>query len=407
MKLTKIILLLLLTSQSFGQFQTTGKIKKVYNDGFQEIILSPEIRSSSKKDLSDIRIFNSSNHEIPYFIQNSTIQPENSFEEYPIVSKKTEPKKNSYITIALPSGNSNELTLIIANSDVDKRYSILGSNDQQEWFGISDSQILYDLSSTTESSVTKTISYPLSAYKFLRIEFDDKKTLPVNVLKAGNLNKKKQAQHYYEIIPKKLNVNEIPSNKATQIHIVYDQPQIINQLVFKISKPTYYTRQAILYKKVSRQIKRKSQLVDEIIATFELNSNSQNTFTIPEIFEMELYIKIENQDNPPLAISAITFNQKPVALIADLNTSEEYILKTGNKSLTKPEYDLSNFKYKIITSLPQTSIYEIHKINQVKDKMQKKQFWEETWFMWICIGLGGIVILFFTASLIKDLKKHD
>lgn len=407
MKLTKLILLLLLTSQSFGQFQTTGKLKKVSQDGFHEILLSPEIRSSSKKDLSDIRIFNSNDNEIPYFIRNSNILPANSFEEYHIVSKKTEPKKNSSVTIALPDGTSNQLTLIIANSDVVKKYSISGSNDQQEWFGISDSQILYDLNSTTESSVAKTISYPLSTYKFLRIDFDDKKTLPVNVLKVGNFNSKKQAQHYYEIMPKKLKINEIPSKKATSIHIVYDQPQIINQLVFKISKPTYYNRQAIIYKKVSRQIKRKSQLVDEIIATFELNSNSQNSFTIPEIFEQELYIKIENQDNPTLAISAITFNQKPVALIADLNTNEEYILKTGNKRLTKPEYDLSNFKYKIITSLPQASIYEIHKISQAKDKMQKKQFWEETWFMWICIALGGIVILFFTASLVKDLKNQD
>lgn len=407
MKLNKLLLLLLLTNICFGQFQITGKLKEVSQNGFHEIRLSPEIRSFSKQDLSDIRIFNSKGNEIPYFIQNSTNISSDSFEAYTIVSKKVEPKKSTSIIIAVPSTKkNNQLSLFIANSDVLKKYSISGSNDQKEWFGISDSQSLYDLNSTTESSVVKTITYPLSTYKYLKIDFDDRKTLPINVLKVGNFTTNIQTQSLQEVIPKKLTTTEIPSKKETEIHIVFDTPQIMNQLVFEISKPTYYNRKVTLYKKTKQKVNRKFQVYDEEIASFELNSNVKKSFTISEIFEKEIFIKIENRDNPSLTISSVKFNQKPISIIADLNAGENYILKTGNKNLMQPEYDISNFKDNINAALPQISIYEVHHATQAKNEIQKRAFWQQSWFMWICIILGGITILFFTASLIKDLKKQ-
>jgi hypothetical protein len=409
MKLNKLLLLLLLTNICFGQFQTTGKLKGVSQNGFHEIRLSPEIRSSSKQDLSDIRIFDPKGNEIPYFIQTSTNVSSDSFEAYTIISKKAEPKKTTSIIIAVPpTKNNNQLSLFIANSDAVKKYSISGSDDQKEWFGISDSQSLYDLNSTTESSVIKTITYPLSTYKYLKIDFDDRKTLPVNILKVGNFTTNIQTQSLQQVIPEKLTTTEIPSQKETQIHILFSAPQIMNQIVFEISKPTYYNRNVILYKKTKQIINRKSQVYEEEIASFELNSKVKNSFTIPEIFEKEVFIKIENQDNLPLTISSIKFNQKPISIIADLNAGENYILKTGNKNLTQPEYDISNFKDNITAALPQISISEVrHAAQAKKNEIQKSAFWQQSWFMWLCIILGGITILFFTASLIKDLKKQN
>jgi len=408
MKPNKFILLLFAANLSFAQYQTTGKIKKVSQNGLHEIVLSPSIRSYSKQDLSDIRIFDSKGNEIPYFIQSNKNMYSNTFEEYEIVSKTVSPKKSTSVIIAVPSNESNkQLSLFIANSDAEKKYSVSGSNDQKEWFGISNAQVLYNLNSSSETSVVKTISLPLNTYHYLKIDFDDQKTLPVNVLKAGNFNTKFQQNTLQEIVPQKTTTTEIPSKKETQIHILFDAPQVINQISFEISKPTYYNRKAILFKQIKRNTKRKSQLFDEEIASFELNSNTKNKFTIPEILEKELFIKIENQDNPPLSISRIKHSQKPISIIADLNSTENYTIKTGNKSANAPEYDLSDFKNNIASNLPQTSVYDIHQKATVKDQLEPKEFWEQSWFMWVCILLGGATILFFTTSLIKDLKKKE
>ncbi|MFZ0597234.1 MAG: hypothetical protein WAM46_09650, partial [Flavobacterium sp.] len=240
MKLNKFILLLFIANLSFGQYQTTAKLKKVNQNGFHEIILSPEIRSYSKQDLSDIRIFDSKGNEIPYFIQSDNTVSSNTFEEYIIVSKTVLPKKSTSVIIAIPPNKgNNQLSLFIANSNVEKKYSISGSDDQKEWFGISDSQYLSDLNSTTETSVVKNISYPLSTYKYLRIDFDDRKTLPINILKVGNFTTQLPRSLVQETVPEKSVTTEIPSEKETQIHVVFNVPQVINQITFEVVKPTY------------------------------------------------------------------------------------------------------------------------------------------------------------------------
>ncbi|MEO7975643.1 hypothetical protein [Flavobacterium sp.] len=408
MKLNNFFIFLFLTNLSFGQFQTTGKIKEVTENGFHEIVLSPDIRSYSKQNLSDVRIFNAKGNEIPYFIKSNSEALLNSFEEYNIVSKMVFPKKSTSIVIETRSvKNNNQISLFIANADVEKNYSISGSNDLKEWFGISNSQTLYDLNSSTESSIVKTISYPLSIYNYLRIDFDDRKTLPINVLKVGNFNTQFQKNIVQEIKPKKSTTSEISPEKETQIHVLFDRPQVINNITFEISKPTYYKRKAIIYKKTAIQNKRKYQIVDEEIVSFELNSNTKNSFEVPEIFEKNFYIKIENHDNLPLLVSKIKYSQKPISIIADLNANEKYSIKTGNKNLTEPDYDLSDFKNNISEILPQTYIYNMKRNQIPKNQIDNKSFWQQGWFMWLCIVLGGITILFFTASLIKDLKEKN
>ena len=408
MKINNFFILLFLTNLSFGQFQVTGKIQDVTKNGFHQIVLSPEIRSYSKQDLSDIRIFNSKGNEVPYFIQNNSEALLHTFEEYTIVSKSVVAKKSTSIIIAIPSNqNNNQLSLFIANADGEKNYSISGSNDLKEWFGISNSKVLYDLNSTTEASVIKTISYPLSTYQYLKIDFDDRKTLPLNILKVGNFNSQIQKNTWLEIKPKKTSTTEDRSEKQTSIHVTFDRPQIINQIVFEISKPTYYSRKAIIYKKVKQQKNRKSVIYDEEIITFELNSNTKNSFTIPEIFEEEFFIKIENKDNQPLAILTIKYNQKPISIITDLSANEKYTIKAGDRNLTEPQYDLSDFKNNIQNNLHQTAIYDVKPIAEIKTKSKEKSIWQKPWFMWTCILLGAVTILYFSVSLINDLKRKE
>jgi hypothetical protein len=407
MKLNRFFTLLLVVNCSFAQFQTSAKIMDVKQSGFHEISLSPEIRSYSKQDLSDLRIFNSKGNEIPYFIDTNSEVLSNSFEEYSIVSKNVLPKKSTSLIIALPATKSKQLSLYIANADVKKNFSISGSNDQKEWFGITNSQILTGLSSSEETYVVKTISYPLSTYGYLKITFDDTKTLPINILKAGNFNSQLRKTVPHVLTNAKMERSELINKKETRLKVSFNRPNIVNKIHFTIKQPTYYKRNVIIYKKTYEEVKHKRILREEELASFELHSESNGNFTIPEIFEKEFYIKIENQDNQPLTIALVKLLQKPVSIVADLSNADHYTLKTENKTLTGPDYDVLNFKKGALKSLPKTSIYEVKHIDIPKDTMSEKPFWQHSWFMWICIVLAGLVILYFTFSLIKDLKSNS
>ena len=58
----------------------------------------------------------------------------------------------------------NELTLKIANTEVDKKYNISGSNDGNEWFGLVNNQTVTGLNEAGKTSVDRSFSFPLNNF---------------------------------------------------------------------------------------------------------------------------------------------------------------------------------------------------------------------------------------------------
>ena len=408
MKLNKFIILLLSINGLFAQQNTTAKIKSVNQNGLHKIILPAEIRSFSKEDLSDFRIYDAKKNEVPYFVIPEKNQEElNSFLEFKLISKNVIAGKKTVIILETPKKTIDEIVLLITNSVVTKSYDISGSKNQKEWFGLINKALLFNLQSVKGLGVFKTLQLPLSSYRYLKIEFDDMKTLPINVLKVGVFANKIINKNVQEILPKSSIITQYPSQKKTMIRVVFDNKQIVNQIVFNIKSPRLYKRHGRVYLNKIREIKHRTETYHETISTFELISDSKKPIQINQLFEKEFIIEIQNEDNQPLAFSDIKFFQNQVSIIADLKAGEKYGIKTGNPKAVAPKYDLENFKSKIPNNLPKTTIYKINRQNSNTISVEKKSIWQQTWFMWLCIGLGGISILYYTIKLVKDMKNNS
>jgi hypothetical protein len=129
----------------------------------------------------------------------------------------------------------------------------------------------------------------------------------------------------------------------------------------------------------------------------------KNNFELPQLFEKEITIEIDNQDNPALEITSIDLAQLPVYLVADLKTNQNYTLKTGNATLSAPSYDLAN---NANSNLPTASFSELNTIeNQHSTQNTNTSFWQNKYFLWFCIAAAGLVTFYFSASLLKDMKQ--
>jgi hypothetical protein len=391
-----------------AQHKTTAKIETVKENGLHKIVLPTEIRSFSKEELGDFRILDAKSMEVPYYIsQGNTQAVTSSFVECKIISKTVIPKNKTTLIFENPKATIEEIALSITNSDVTKTYSISGSNDQKEWFGLVNNSFLNGLENNNVTSILKPIRFPLSSYRYLKIDFNDKKTLPINVLKIGYFASKTTFNTLLEIIPKNIKILQIPVEKKTQIYIAFDNPQIVNQISFEITKPNLFQRNAQICVNPKRARNQKGAVFPETLTNFELNSNQKNSFSIPQLFEKEWFIEIDNQDNPALTLSKIRFFQNPVWVIADLKANEKYTITTGNPELQSPEYDLENFKNSLDSTLPEAKIYDIKHLSSIENHTKNQSFWQQSWFMWLCISLGGLAILYFTSSLIKDMKNNS
>lgn len=404
-----IIIFLIFPSILFSQeFSLEGKISGVQKNGLHSVLMTPEIRSISKEDLSDIRIFDSKNRETPYFLTNDFKMTSTAFEEYKIISKSNVPNKSSSVIFEnITNKNITEITLAIANSDVEKSYSISGSNDLSEWFGLVNNKLLYDLSDSENTFIYKNISVPNNKYRYLKIDFNDKKTLPIAVLKVGKFSSHTSASELQEIKKENFKIQEFPKEKKTRITFKFENSQIINQISFTIKNASLYRRNAKIIVNRTEVYKKRKKNYEENLESFELASNTSNTFSIGELREKEFYIDIENQDNQPLEISEVKLFQNPIYAVAELISGEIYTLKAGNVSLFEPHYDLSSFQNSISKVLPEAKISEIKKLKKVqKSENKNNAIWSQPWFMWVCIGIAGIVIFYFSMSLMKDMKKN-
>lgn len=406
MKLNKFLIIILAVNSLLAQYKTTAIVKTIKESGLHKIVLPAEIRSYSKEELSDFRILDSKEKEVPYYIlQENEELSSSSFSECKIISKTLVQKNKTTIIFENPKTSIEEIILSIINTDVSKSYSISGSNNQKEWFGLVNNSILNGLKNSENTSVLKAIPLPLTSYRYLKIDFNDKKTLPINVLKIGYLTTKTSNPKLEEVFPKSMRISQFASPKKTQIQVSFHNPQIVNQISFHITNPNLYRRNARIFVNKKSTTKQKKAIFQETLSNFELNSDTKNTFNIPQILEKECFIEIENRDNPPLTLAKIKFFQKQIAVIADLKANEKYTIQTGNPKLPTPEYDLENFRNSIDNNLPEAKIYNIKHLDSQKTNLKNQSIWQQAWFMWLCIVLGGIAVAFFTKSLIKDMKK--
>ena len=383
-----------------------GKINKVAENGLHQVLLNPEIRSASQNNLDFVRIFDAKNNEVPYVFYEGK-SSNSSSKNFNIISKTAVPNVATSIIISNENAlNIDHLTLKIANTDVDKKYNISGSNDQKEWFGLVINQKVVGLNDAGENFVERDFAFPLNNYKFLKIDFIDKNSLPINILGASLEESLSVAQSKTELQNFKQKIETDKKLKQTKITITFDNPQVIDGIGFDILLPTYFLRDARILINKTRVYKKSTENYVENISAFQLNSKSKNRFDVQSFFAKEFIIEIDNQDNPALDITKIHLFQKPVSILTDLKVNENYTLKIDS-TWSAPQYDLINSGIDVNQNYPVAIISNLEKVEQSKSKETEKTFWQTPLFMWICIVLAVAIIGYFAVGLVKDMNRDN
>ena len=382
-----------------------GNLETVSQDSFHRILLNPNIRSVIGNNLDFVRIKDAKNNEVPYikFIPKSL---DSDFEEFNIITKSSNDKESTFIIENKNAENIELLTLKIANNDLQKTYSISGSNDQKEWFGLVNNQQIGEMNQSGETSVEKDFTFPLNNYRFLKFVFSNKNSLPINILSFGNYKSRNQYTEKTLLQGFEQKITQNTLEKTTKIHIQFPEKQLINVIRFQITSPNFYLRNAKILVQKSRIYKNKKENYTEEFTEFQLNSKFANQFSLPDLFEKEFTIEIENQDNQPLEISKIQLFQEPISIVADLKSGEKYQIEVDSTWVT-PQYDLANFTDKIPNNLPEVKISNFEKSGNSEKSATEKSFWQSSLFMWACIVLAVLLILYFAAGMLKDMGKEE
>ncbi len=383
----------------FAQERTSysGDIKNDSILGLKKITLTPALRAVANADFSDLRIYNTDKQQAPYFIQAYAYQTAEA--TFISVDKKiTNTKAETEVTISNPDKKIfHAFTFQLSNANVNKSCKIEGSDNNEKWYVISEKIYLNLSENTTEGFNYYNINFPSIDYKHIRLVINDSLSAPIHIKDIGHFKYKKLSNEFkYQSLDYKYSIRQ--KEKETLIHITADRAYEINKLSLSIDNPKLFSREATFYILDTLGKKPRKQVIDNIY----ISSKTTNTFKDLNIKQKDFWIAIDNKDNQPLSIVGIDFYQKEKYIVADLKPNTSYSIVAGDKKLNKPSYDLVNFSDDIAYNLPLLKIENENTITQEKTSVQKeKSFYEEAWFMWICIGVVAVIILFFTLSLLK------
>jgi hypothetical protein len=398
------LILVIFTLSSINGQDYKGTLPFITKDGFYLVLLDPDLCSASKSNSAYFRIIDSHENEVPYVYYQALDENNIHFIELPIISKSTQ--MDSFTSVEIENKNLNALnniSLFISNTSITKSLNVSGSDDRENWFGLVQNQLLTNIYDEKSGQVEKVILFPLNNYRYLKIDFSNLNSLPINVLNAGIYRSEINYVRQLELSGFEHKIVHDKVKRKTLIYISFDSPQAVSELSLDIHS-NLYLRNATIWVERSRKVKKRNKKFRNQIASFTINSALKSVFEIPTIFEKDFVIEIENQDNPPLNIQGISLFQKPVYALVYLKTSQKYTVIVDT-SLSKPTYDLQHFQPENIKNI---EVLDIDNFTQIKADIvltKNLKFRQSKWFLWISLIVGCVIITWFTWKLIKDLEK--
>jgi len=372
-------------------------------NGLHKIELPQNVRSANLDNSNYLRIKDIKGSSVPFVVVNNRDESFSEFKPLNIISNTQ--LKDSITSIILEKNDAflDDIVLKIANTKINKSYTIYGSQDKLDWFGLISNRSLNNLNSNTKTFTEQHIAIPLNTYNFIKIDFNDKYSIPINILEIGTYQ-----NSYFKQQPTQIKSFEKSSfnneeQKTTELTFTAKNGQTIDVINFNIMDE-YFLRDCKLTVTKERKINKHFETYNYTLKNFRLNSDNNNSFNVSLKNIKSFKIIINNEDNPPLDFKTVNFYQNPKYIVANLNKNTNYQLIIDS-TLHKPNYDLKQFIPETLTNLNEASISNLTRIKKVTAQPKEKSFWETPLFMWICIAIGGLLVIYFSINLLKDVTK--
>lgn len=378
------------------QFKYKAAIDLVTKTGFYSLPITPEQSCYLKTDFSDLRILDEKGNAVPYIIKSSLpiIKPA-EYKQLEIFSNELSDSGRSIVIIENNSSEKiSDFLLKIKNASVSRAIGLSGSDDKLHWFSITENGLLEKKFITDDDSYMENIEFPLSSYRYFRLTIYNGKNDPLNIISAGRYS----GEEIKSGAPVVANPFLTYAQKDSGNHVSY---------ITILNPKLYHIGYVSLHVKGPKFFKRNVDIVakHESIGNFYISSDSVFYFYLPAFKDPVFEIRIDNGDNPPLAITSVATGQETKKVIAYLEANAHYNLALNNDNVSTPQYDLQNFKDSIPSDVPEMKISDIESVSQ-KPAAETKNVFNQAW-IWSVMFFILLLLMFFTLKLLKDVSKKS
>jgi hypothetical protein len=392
----RLICFLLFPACAYAQeYVAEASLSKVTESGFYSITLPPNITASLESDLRNIRILDSQEVEVPYMVLTEP-QDYSAVQWAPMkIEKQLKRGCCTMITIVNDEKeNIDNFLFRFKNADVLKMGTLRGSDDGEIWYAVVES-LQVTGRKTSDEEVSQVTEIPISNYKYYRLTLNDSTSTPVNMLSVERTREDIIHGGYLEIPNVTIGSYDSMQDRETWGIVEFDTAQYVDRIEFDVSGPHLFKRNATLLRRANNRF--------EAITSFNIISG-QGRPVFVGVKERTLYIRVNNDNNPPLKFTQVAAYQRKRSLITYLEPGRDYKIALGN-NLQAPYYDLRFFKDSIPAHPGELEIGELKARSVLKEAEPQLTIFTDRKYIWVAIILVGIVLAVMTVRMLRDLKR--
>ena len=406
-------ILLLIFFCSYGQMQEYSYKRELkgVQESWHKIILPetmfgsllPTGKAGSRK-LTDIRIYgitkDNDTIEAPYILQKTKDQV--SSEEIVFNTINTSYNNAGYFyTFEIPSEASiNEIALAFGQQNFDWKVTLEGSQNQQEWFTITDAYRIVSLKNELTDFTFSTLKFPDAKYRYVKLRVDSKEKPDLQKVSISKQSRIEGTLNDYQI--KSIHTEENKQARHTEINIELQHAVPVSYLKMNPNASyDYYRPVTIKYVTDSIETEKGWIYTYRTLTSGVLSSVGENEFKATSTILKKLQIHIHNQDNQPLGYGDLQLKGYTHELIARFTEPATYFLTYGNEDAARPTYDIQKFKENIPTALTTLELGSEKKIQKNGDATESPLFENKLW-LWVIMGLLILILGGFSLKMIKQ-----
>jgi hypothetical protein len=409
LKISVSFLLLLIAQYAGAQFKYKAGLDTIVKTGFYAIAVTPGLSSYIKTDFSDIRIADASGKWVPHVIQQSAApKQKTAYILHSIISVTHDKRFSTIILEGDKQLSIDAFTLLLKNAAVLRKASLSGSDDQKNWFIITEGRELKPVFYNDTSINKQEILFPSSKYSFYKLVIDNEKKDPLNIVEITSqttpqrINERNGDSVLYHTVNPSPKISQTEEKQYTILKIEQDKPYMVTELRYKAGGSKFFNRTAKLFTSYNNSAAQTWN--SNPLAVFEVHSEKPMQVMLRTVQSSIFYLLIENADNPPLQVSNVELRQPATFLVAELESGSKYELRFSDSAAVPPQYDLAQFTDRISqASISNITFGNIMPLNNTDLKVKKNN----NWWIWPAIIAVLSLLLFLTWKLTSEMKEKE
>jgi hypothetical protein len=327
------------------------------------------------------------------------------FKQVKIIDESFEKDKCSFATLVLDTDMIyNSAYLNLTGNDFFKDVSVEGSDNNKSWKTITEKEKLFNYNKGTDEHYFRNkIEFKDITFKYLRLKFDDSRSLKVRLEAAFIPIDKQYNVTTGELVPCTIVRTEDPKTKKSIIECALSRKYLVTILNFKVvhTSPHFKRNYTIhlldnSHKKDNWVYYGEGTLLSEGDNSIVINNySSDGTFKTDKI-----RLIVDNLDDVPLkevGVEVYTHEQK---IKLKLEPAKKYVLAYGKENDSSPQYDIENFKNAIPAILPLVELGTEVVIPHTPE-VKPEPLVSNTKWIWVALVGCIVLIALFTAKLLK------